>query len=84
MITGWLCAVKMAEEREPLLRHAGPSAGSRGHGSISSRVNRSLSESSQFSRLSQRSKMRHYVKQCCSVENAKNKLPIIKWLPKYS
>ncbi|XP_045214379.2 sodium-independent sulfate anion transporter-like isoform X2 [Mercenaria mercenaria] len=75
----------MSGEREPLLRHAGTSERSRGHGSLGSSIERT-DEDIEYTEISfpERFNMKQYVKKCCTLEAVKNKLPITKWLPKYS
>lgn len=75
----------MSGEREPLLRHDGTSQRSRGHRSGMSSIERHEDDIN-FNEYSfpERFSMRQYVKKCCSVEALKSKLPIVKWLPKYS
>ena len=75
----------MSEEREPLLMPAGranrPSSSRR----RSVHSDSSLSEDLQF--VWRASRMKQYVKNTCAncwtVDNVKNKFPIVKWLPRY-
>jgi len=82
----------MSGEREPLLGHAGTSR-SRGHGSTSHGsptperdVDIEFEEEDEDSlrEASTPTTMKQYIKRCCNVQDAKNKFPIIKWLPKYT
>lgn len=75
----------MNSEREPLLRHAGTLDRSRGQGSGRSAIE-THEDDIEFTETSfpESFNMRQYVKKCCSVEAVRNKLPITKWLPKYS
>jgi hypothetical protein len=75
----------MSGEREPLLRHAGTSGRSRGYRSAMSPIERN-GDDIEFTEISvpERFNMKQYVKKCCTLEAVKGKLPITKWLPKYS
>lgn len=73
----------MSGEREPLLGHAGTSSRSRGRRSSEPEI-QSMEGPSILRTEMSGGKMKTYVKKCCNVEAAKNKFPIIKWLPKYS
>lgn len=75
----------MSGEREPLLRHAGTSGRSIGHRSVMSSIER-IDDDIEYTENSfpERFSMKQYVKKCCTVEAVKGKLPITKWLPKYS
>ncbi|WAQ96757.1 S2611-like protein [Mya arenaria] len=81
----------MSGEREPLLGHAGTLSG---HGSLRRRspgseieeIEQEFEEEDVLTlrQVFQPNTMKQYVKRCCNVHDAKNKFPIIKWLPKYS
>lgn len=73
----------MSGEREPLLGHAGTSRRSGGHGSERSEIE-NIEHTGSVSPEASRGAMKKYVKECCNKEAALNKLPIVKWLPKYS
>lgn len=76
----------MNQETQPLLRHAGTSRsqvrGQRLYGSsIEGNEDPEFDEVLTFP---EPINMKKYIKECFTVETVTGKLPIIKWLPKYS
>ena len=77
----------MSRESSPLLGQAGTSTGSRGQSSYGSQIEwierRGSLEKRQLTRECG-TMIKEFFKSACTLENAKNKFPIVKWLPKYS
>ncbi|KAL4240737.1 hypothetical protein ACF0H5_001525 [Mactra antiquata] len=79
----------MNEESQPLLRHAGTSRsrlrGQRLFGStIEGNEEASTEEVLTFPEPINMDSVKRYFRECCTLEAAKGKLPIVTWLPKYS